>query len=130
MKFKKLPSFKDNRGKIIDIVEGIQFDSVTLITFVASSIRAEHFHRKTLQYNYLISGRLLYRSRKDFGMNISELVLKSGDLVVSNPGEHHAFKAISNSKLLCITHGPRSGFNYEKDTFRLDPKDKLFSEVF
>ena len=38
----------------------------------------------------------------------------------STPGDPHAWKALEDSECLVFTRGPRSGENYEEDTYRLD----------
>ena len=47
------------------------------------------------------------------------MILKKGDLVETSKNEQHAIKALQNSEFLVFTQGPRSGKNYEQDTFRL-----------
>ena len=47
-------------------------------------------------------------------------IMTKGDFFQTVPHESHALKALQNSLLLVITKGPRSGRNYESDTFRLD----------
>lgn len=128
--FKNLtPSFSDDRGTILDVdTFGINFDAVTLITFTAGAIRAEHYHKQTIQLNYVISGSLTYKSRIDFNSEVQTINLKAGDLVISQIGHHHAFKAVDDVVLLCLTSGPRKGFNYEKDTYRLKNAHRLFGE--
>ena len=50
---------------------------------------------------------------------MKEIILSRGDLVVTSLNESHAIKAIKYSEYLVFTQGPRSGKEYEKDTFRL-----------
>ena len=45
--------------------------------------------------------------------------MRAGDLSVSYPFQKHAFKSLTNSRVLVLTKGPRAGQNYEIDTFRL-----------
>lgn len=122
-----MPSFSDDRGFILDVdTFDINFDAVTIITFTPGAIRAEHYHKQTVQLNYVISGSLTYKSRTDFNTEIQTTNLKAGDLVISQIGHHHAFKAVDDVVLLCLTSGPRKGFDYEKDTYRLENADRLF----
>ena len=123
-------SFEDKRGAIIDIITDINFDSLTRITFNSGSVRGEHFHKDTIQYNYLLTGSLTYRTRTSNSGSIDEYILLPGDMIVSHPGQHHAFKATEYAELLCITAGPRKGFDYEKDTFRLSSDQKLFNDEY
>lgn len=127
MKHKLIPAFEDDRGLILDILEGESVDAVTYISFKNNAIRANHFHKETTQWNYVLSGKLKYSKRvidknllEDGVSETSEEILYPGDFCVSYPWEAHAFQGIEDSELLVLTKGPRSGKNYEKDTFRLE----------
>lgn len=119
MKKKLAPQFSDDRGEILDILTGENIDAVTLITFTKGATRANHYHKETIQWNYVTNGKLIYASQEIGGVK-KEITLNKGDFVTSNPNEIHAFKAIENSELLVLTKGPRAGKDYEEDTFRLE----------
>jgi quercetin dioxygenase-like cupin family protein len=104
--------FEDPRGEIQDLITG-PIDSVTRITTVKGAIRGNHFHKRTTQWTYVLSGSLLVS-------NGLERVLGSGEMVVDRPGEPHAWKALEDTDCLVFTRGPRSGDQYESDTFRLE----------
>lgn len=112
------PAFADKRGEITDIVENVPFDSLTLITCNKGAVRANHFHKETVQYTYLLSGSCRYVSQQP-GAPMEEAIVAKGDLVVSPPLESHAFEALEDSVLLAFCKGPRAGTQYETDTFRL-----------
>lgn len=115
---KKKINFKDRRGLIRDIITGDKIDAVTLLTCKRGAIRGNHFHKKTIQYLYVISGKLLCSSQiKNKPIEIKEVT--EGSLIINPAGEKHAFKAIKESLLLCMAKGARKGTDYEKDTFRL-----------
>lgn len=111
------PAFSDDRGTITDILDHEPVDAVTLITFAEGAVRANHYHKETVQWNYLISGELLYRSKGGDG-KVSDEVMKPGDFTVSAANEIHAMQGVKESLLLVITRGPRGGKEYESDTFR------------
>ena len=74
----------------------------------------------------MLSGKLKYCNKvinkdllEDSLTNIDEETLYPGDFCVSKPWEAHAFQGIEDSEMLVLTKGPRSGMDYEKDTFRL-----------
>ncbi len=119
MKKKLAPQFSDDRGEILDVLTGENIDAVTLITFTKGATRANHYHKETIQWNYVTNGKLIYASQEIGGVK-KEITLSKGDFVTSNPNEIHAFKAIENSELLVLTKGPRAGKDYEEDTFRLE----------
>ena len=112
-------NFEDARGKIIDIVANEPVEYATLITSKKGAVRANHYHKDTFQYLYVLQGRLLVRIKMP-GEAVEEAVLGEGDLVVNQPNESHAFEALEDSTFLVLTRGPRGGEDYEKDTYRLE----------
>jgi Uncharacterized conserved protein, contains double-stranded beta-helix domain len=117
---KCVPAFEDARGAITDILQHIPVDSVTIITCVKGAIRANHYHKESVQYSYVLSGQILVYTQMNDGPVESRTLVK-GDMVESPPFERHALHAIEDSVLLIITRGPRGGKNYEDDTFRVSP---------
>jgi len=114
------PAFRDQRGQITDIVQHTPFDSVTIITCVSGAVRANHFHKESIQFSYVFSGRLLALAQLPDGpVETADLV--AGDLLETPPLERHALQALEDSVLLIITRGPRGGKGYEDDTFRVPP---------
>ncbi len=117
-KIKSKINFKDARGKIVDLLEKKNINAVTFITQKKEKIRGNHYHKKTIQWNYLLKGKIIiYAKLKN--KKTSTITLKPGDLVVTNKNESHAIKAIKDSEFLVFTQGPRGGKEYENDTFRL-----------
>jgi quercetin dioxygenase-like cupin family protein len=112
------PAFTDRRGAILDILTHVSVDAVTIITCKKGSVRGNHYHKKTVQYTYVVSGRIKYLTGKP-GKKAKTRTLKAGHLVFSPAGETHAFEALSDSVILSLSSGPRKGFDYEKDVFRL-----------
>ena len=117
-KIKTEINFCDHRGVIIDLIEKKKINAITYITQKKGKIRGNHFHKKTIQWNYLLSGKIKIIT-KIKNKPIKRIVLKKGDLVVTKIKESHAILAIKNSEYLVFTQGPRGGKEYENDTFRL-----------
>ena len=117
-KIKTKINHRDSRGVIIDLLEKKKINAITYITQKKGKIRGNHFHKKTIQWNYLIKGRIKVVTKKR-NTSVKEMILSSGDLVVTSSNESHAIKAIEYSEYLVFTQGPRGGKEYEKDTFRL-----------
>ena len=113
------PSFSDERGDIVDILKQSVVEYATIITSRQGAVRANHYHKETFQYVYLMSGRMRVVAQMP-DEQPSEVVLETGDLIVNVPLERHAFEALEDSTMLVLTRGPRGGDNYESDTFRLD----------
>ena len=65
MKHTKISTnFKDSRGSITDIVEQLNFNGATIISSKAGSVRGNHFHKQSVQHIYLLSGKMISRSKK------------------------------------------------------------------
>ena len=110
--------FKDYRGEIIDLIENEKINSVTLITLKKGAIRGNHLHKKTWQWNYIISGKMELVTKMP-NKKIRKTLLKSGDLALTLPNELHVLVGVQFCKCLVFSKGPRAGKKYESDTFRL-----------
>jgi quercetin dioxygenase-like cupin family protein len=113
------PSFSDERGVIQDILVNEQIDHVTMITTVKGVVRGNHYHKDTVQWLYLLSGKLKYLAQKGDG-DVTARILLPGDLLTTPAMEKHAVIALEESVFFVFTKGPRGGMNYEKDTYRLE----------
>ena len=120
-------NFKDKRGLILDIFINKPKDHCTLVTFNKNAVRGNHFHKKSTQYSFLISGKLIFvscrvdKNGKILGKPKKEILTKN-TLITHKPYHAHAFKALAPSNLLAFADGMRGGKNYEKDTYRLSKK--------
>ena len=117
-------AYEDERGIILDIFESEPKEHGSLITFNKGSRRANHFHKESTQYLFLISGNLIMRSGEvdddgNFKDKIKQDIIKPHMLVTPKPYEAHAFEASENSTILAFACGLRGGKNYEKDVYRL-----------
>ncbi len=110
--------FRDHRGDIIDLLENETITAATIITFTKDAVRANHYHKETRQWNYVLNGTIKIAAQMP-DESVQEIIMKAGDLVVTEPHERHALKAIEDATLLVLTKGPRGGSEYESDTFRL-----------
>jgi quercetin dioxygenase-like cupin family protein len=113
------PVHKDERGEIIDVIQRESIDAVTVISFKKGAVRANHSHKQTVQWNYVLSGRIRLVTQLP-GKEACESILSPGDLAVTRENESHALQALEDASLLVLTRGPRAGDEYEADTFRLD----------
>lgn len=112
-------SFEDDRGQITDLLEDEEINSISLITFKKGVVRGNHYHEKTFQWNYLLSGKIKLVTQMPNGKRV-EIIMNKGDLSVTVPMEKHVLEALETSELMVFTKGPRSGRAYETDTFRLE----------
>jgi quercetin dioxygenase-like cupin family protein len=114
-----VPSFRDERGEIIDLLENENINAVTIVTFRKGAVRGNHYHKQTTQWNYLMSGSIKLVSQAPGG-EVEETVMRPGDFVVTGPNVRHALVALGDSEVMVFTKGPRGGKEYESDTFRLE----------
>ena len=121
-------TYQDKRGSITDIVEQIDFNGATMIASKKGSIRGNHYHKKTIQYIYLLSGKLKAKSKK-VDESMVEVILQPGDLISHDQLEAHCFEAIEDSLFLVLSSGLRTGKDYEKDTYRLNVPLEEFSKA-
>jgi quercetin dioxygenase-like cupin family protein len=112
------PAFTDARGAITDLISDDEINAVTLITFAKGAVRANHYHERTIQWNYVIRGEILLTTQFPGGER-QERVLKTGEFAVTRENERHALKGITEAEVMILTKGPRAGSQYENDTFRL-----------
>lgn len=119
------PAHTDERGEIRDILAHEELDAVTYITYTKGAVRANHYHEKTVQWDYVISGSLESYSRDGFDGEVHMKIIGPGDLVKHPIGEHHALRALEDSITLALAKGPRQGDEYEQDVVRLEGADKL-----
>jgi quercetin dioxygenase-like cupin family protein len=108
----------DSRGTITDLISDDEINAVTLITFARGAVRANHYHERTVQWNYVIKGEILLVTQFP-GDEKRERVLKAGEFAVTRENERHALKGLTEAEVLILTKGPRAGSQYENDTFRL-----------
>lgn len=118
------PDFEDVRGEIRDIVLE-DTDAATYITFTTGSVRGNHYHDQTDQWDYILSGSFECYAREDFGEPIEHQVVKKGDRIYHPKGTHHAYKALEQAEMISFTKGPRRGPAYESDVIRLKEDEKL-----
>ena len=112
-------AYTDSRGSITDLISNEDINAVTIITFSIGAIRANHYHKKTIQWNYVLSGCVKLVTQVP-GEEMVEKVLSKGDFAVTRENESHALQGVTEAEVLILTKGPRAGSQYENDTFRLD----------
>ena len=115
---------EDDRGIILDIFKSSPKDHCALITFKKNSERANHYHKNSTQYTFIIEGDLLLRTAKvnnngELSGDIIENVVNPYTLITHLPYEAHSFLALSDATILAFACGIRGGQDYEKDVFRI-----------
>lgn len=119
---KKLePATVDERGAIYDILEA-EVKHIGYITFVKGAVRGKHYHKKSTQFTYMLSGRieLITKDLRQKEAEIEKVVMTARDLATIPPSIIHAYRALDDSVILDITTESRLGDGYESDTIRVD----------
>lgn len=111
-------SYEDQRGTIADLIVDEPFESVSRLTTVRHAVRGNHYHAATHQVLYILRGRIRLVTQMPGGP-VRTFEAGTGDLVRTRPFERHAIQALEDTDFLVFTRGPRSGGNYESDTYPL-----------
>ncbi|MDP2676833.1 MAG: cupin domain-containing protein [bacterium] len=121
---KKLrPVFRDTRGDIFDIVED-EIHHIGFITFRKGAVRANHYHKRSTQYTYVIKGKieLMTKDAKHKNAKAKKIIMSEGVLAVIPPFIIHAYRALTPASIIDCTTESRNADGYEKDTIRVVPE--------
>jgi quercetin dioxygenase-like cupin family protein/SAM-dependent methyltransferase len=114
------PAFMDERGVIVDFVN-TNLKHVGMITTEEKVVRGNHYHKKSNQYTYILSGSfevLLAPSNQP--ANVKKVVVRAGEMISIPSGVIHQFKAIERSVMIEMDTESREGSGYEDDLFRVN----------
>jgi mannose-6-phosphate isomerase-like protein (cupin superfamily) len=116
-----LGDIEDERGRITDIFYKANINHVVIISSLPNSIRGNHFHMRSTQHMYIVSGSLEYWYKNDEMTDSDFSLCVPGDVITSEAKEVHALK-IGNEGcvFMAFTEGVRGGDDYESDTFRVE----------
>lgn len=118
--FEIKPVFKDERGEIFDILES-RVDHVGIVTFKKSGVkRGNHYHKKSIQYSYVLDGKIKLITADLDGKNRKEIILTSGSFTSIPPKVVHLYVSMTSAKMIDLTTVSRKKDGYEKDTHRVD----------
>jgi quercetin dioxygenase-like cupin family protein len=116
--------YEDSRGVIQDIFEG-RLDAVTRIYTRPGMIRGNHVHMRTTQWTYVLDGTMTFAWTEDDGVHTR--TAGPGELITEPAGVPHAWRSETETVVLVLTRGPRSGQAYEEDTQRLPENARLLT---
>jgi quercetin dioxygenase-like cupin family protein len=115
-----LSTFRDDRGEIQIVVEGVSFTSVLRITSKKGAIRANHYHKEDYHYCVLESGRMEYYERPVGSTEKPRrLLIQPGQVFYTRAMVEHAMKFLDDSVFWCFSKLSRQQANYESDTVRV-----------
>ena len=114
------PAFMDERGVIVDFVNA-DLKHVGMITTEEKVVRGNHYHKKSNQYTYILSGSFeILLAPSDQPANVKKVVVRAGEMVSIPAGVIHQFKAIERSVMIEMDTESREGNEYEDDLFRVN----------
>jgi len=121
MKLEKKPiNFEDERGTITDIFVHEPIEHTTIITTKKGGVRGNHYHKVSVQHDYLVSGKFqVYYKMMDDG-EIKTVEWNPGEFITWEKSEAHEFVALEDSTFITFVNGVRGGDDFEKDTYRLE----------
>ena len=113
------PARIDERGAITDILNE-KLNHVGLIVTKKGGVRANHYHKLSFQYNYILSGKFeVLVAKADNPSDVRKIILGPGELITIPPMTIHRFKAIEKTLMLDLISESRAGKKYEDDTVRV-----------
>nr|WP_304220167.1 WxcM-like domain-containing protein [Fredinandcohnia onubensis] len=119
--------FEDKRGSLKKIImksqleENEQIEEVYVLYSECDSVRGNHYHKKTLEYFVVVSGRAKVALKNlDSGM-VDELYISAEDHVVLKvpPQVVHAFKNEEDYPLILLAVSSKEYNKLDTDTFPL-----------
>lgn len=116
---KKKVDYKDQRGSIMDIFVNEPYQHCVIIYCKKGAVRGNHFHKKSQQSDFMLSGKMMAYHRKQKSGKVEKTLISTNDVTRWEIGEAHEFIALEDCAFLSFVNGPRGGSNYENDTYRL-----------
>lgn len=113
----------DERGTITDLINTNDvFHHIGLITFTEGAVRANHYHKQSDQYDYIVEGRIEFATKDALNPDdeVSTVVLETGDMVCIPKNTIHAYHALEPSPMINMTTVSRENSGYEDDTICVD----------
>ena len=117
------PVHTDDRGSITDLINTTDpFHHIGMITFTEGAVRANHWHKLSDQYDYIVEGKveLATKEANNPDAKVATHILNAGDLEHIPKGIIHAYRALEPSSMIDVTTTSREGVGYEEDTIRVD----------
>lgn len=112
------PVHTDARGSIFDIVEEM-VGHVGMVTFTPGAVRGNHYHFKSVQYNYVLSGTVTLTVEDQARHVKEEYVLSEGSFARIPAGVIHTYSAQDDAVMLDMNSLSRGADGYEADTKRI-----------
>lgn len=113
------PVFSDKRGHIFDILED-KVGHIGMVTFTKGAVRGNHYHKKSVQYSYVLDGKVELTVSAVDDSKKKKYILTKDTLTVIPPHTVHTYKGLTKASMLDMTTLSRTDDGYEKDTVRIN----------
>lgn len=90
-------NFSDIRGSFLGVVNEGQWQEVNYIESKAGTVRGNHYHKKTQELFFIISGEIHINVKDVHDKSINEFIAKKGDIFIIEPYEIHTFNILRDS---------------------------------
>lgn len=115
----------DERGKVAVILDNCNVDFLEYAEFANSGIkRGHHYHDKYTEYLYVLSGQIRVVAKLLSTGELTNFIIKRGDLLTIKPNVAHGFLSLSHAEVLTMGTGSNP-FN-DRKSFKEFP-DELYS---
>lgn len=113
------PVHTDERGTIVDLLNE-KLNHVGLIVTEKDAIRGNHYHKLSIQYTYVLSGKFeVLIAKSDSPTNVKKIILGPGEIIIIPPGIIHQFKALEKATIIDMISESRAGTGFEDDVYRI-----------
>jgi len=120
--------FEDTRGSLKKIVmksqleENVQIEEVYLLYSEKGSVRGNHYHKKTLEYFVIVSGKAKVALKNLDTGTLEEINISSSDNLILKvpPYVVHAFKNEGDVPLIMLAVSSKEYNKLDTDTFLME----------
>lgn len=102
----------DNRGKIHGILQNKNIQEVNFLASKKDNIRGNHFHKKTDEYFYIISGEVEVKIKNILDNTQREFLAEKGDIFLIKPYELHTFVIVKNASWINFLSQPMTNNDF------------------
>ena len=114
--------YEDDRGKIVDILEGVEIQHVPAFETKRGAVRGNHYRKQGTQYLLVVDGKFEYWYKPADSSEPAEgVIIIPWDLVTIPPMEVQALRAVESGKCIVFSERIRKGQEHENNTVRVKP---------
>ena len=113
------PIHIDKRGSITDLLNE-KLNHVGLIVTEKGATRGNHYHKLSVQYTYVLSGKFeVLIAKSDSPENVKKIILGPGEIIIIPPMIIHRFRALEKAIVIDMVSESRIGNSFEEDVVRM-----------